>query len=128
MQDIEADVDEEVAAELEEEMMLEMEMEHWQVEAEIAMNTRQHGDVLLPYFGNEEEMFSDLPPEVWTTGSAAETVVCKVNDTQTECGVFPATLMAKTIWKVLGRSDEVSNSAVRPPLGEGHSLVAACAT
>ena len=54
--DVERDVDEVVFAEDEHNLMMEAEIEHLQREAEIALNSRVDGDVLLPFFGDSSDM------------------------------------------------------------------------
>ena len=53
-------VDAEMDAALEEELMVQAELECLQNEAEIARNTRFHEGMLLPYFGDEEQMMSEI--------------------------------------------------------------------
>ena len=85
----------------EEELMVEAELEHLQCEAEIALNTRVHGDKLLPFFDNA--------CATMCVNSAITSVACtdagKVNDVQmtgSSDGYENAfSVMWKQLWKTL---------------------------
>ena len=122
MMDIERDVDDVVFAEDEHELMMEAEIEHLQREAEIALNTRVDGDVLLPFFGDSNDMMLETSAHaslvVDPTGDALDRRAHDLDDKNTN----PFSVMSKQLWKTLhepmsnglGTTDiEVGNRTLR---------------
>ena len=112
MKDIEEDVDEIVCREEEERMMTEAELEHIQCEAEIALNTRPHGDVLLPFFGDATQMMSEIPSEACVLDVSCDQHFNGRTDQGTQSSGSPFTVMTVALWRTLQRpmSEEVGTS------------------
>ena len=99
--DIAEDVDAMVFAEEEELLMMEAETEHLQREAEIALNTRPHGDVLLPFFGDATQMMSEIPAHACGHEvSCAEQFNGRTDDC-TPSSANPFTVMTVALWRTL---------------------------
>ena len=98
MLDIEVDVDMLVFEEEEETLMREAELEHLQNEAEIALNTRWNGDRLQPYFGDDEQMLTEIPPNDEMIQSRAAETVHERNDGRDAIAAWPFSVMTRALW------------------------------
>lgn len=101
MNDIDRDVDDVVFAEMEEALMMEAEIERSQLEAEIALNTRVDGDVLLPFFGNTEEMLSTTPAHTSLRRDLEDEVLDERTDGFDGRVANPFSVMTSALWKTL---------------------------
>ena len=98
---IEEDVDLMDLEEEEEAMMREAELEHLQMEAEIALNTRWNGDQLQPYFGDDAQMLSEIPPGANLNGTLDGATVEEQNESYNEITETPFSVMTRALWATL---------------------------
>ena len=101
MIDIAEDVDETMFVAAEEELMREAEWEHLQCEAEIALNTRVHGDKLLPFFDTKCATIyvRSATPSVDSTDEGKVSDVQMTGSGDTYENAF--SVMSKQLWKTL---------------------------
>ena len=99
--DIERDVDDDVFAEDEHELMMEAEIEHLQREAEFALNTRVDGDVLLPFFGDSNDMMFETPAHASLERDPAGDTLNVGARGFDDKDANPFSVMSKRLWKTL---------------------------
>ena len=95
-------VDAEMDAALEEELKVQAELDFLQNEAEIARNTRFHDGMLLPYFGDEKQMMSEIR-EGDAVNEKMDDCPCVEVTATTDKEENPFSVMAKALLKTLKR-------------------------